>query len=78
MFFLFSDLIRPEVLALCVVLNLWGLVVYFFNTRRNLFKPYTYASVRADFIDAEGEAFTSKIDKMAGYKADGETDTLKQ
>ena len=78
MFFLFSDLIRPEVLVLCVVLNLWGIVVYFFHTRRNLFKPYTYASVRADCIDAEGEAFTSKFDKIAGYRADGETDTLKQ
>ena len=72
MFILFSDLIRPEVLFLCVGLNLWGIVVYFFHTRRKLFQPYTYEIVRADCIDAEGEAFTAKIDKMAGYKATSE------
>jgi len=72
MFFSFSDLIRPEVLFLCVGLNLWGVVVYVFHTRKNLFKPFTYAAVRADCLDAEGEAFTSKIDKMAGYKATSE------
>jgi len=72
MVFSFSDLIRPEVLFLCVGLNLWGVVVYVFHTRKNLFKPFTYAAVRADCLDAEGEAFTSKIDKMAGYKATSE------
>ncbi|MDG1205407.1 MAG: hypothetical protein P8N51_08545 [Pseudomonadales bacterium] len=72
MFFSFSDLIRPEVLFLCVGLNLWGVVVYAFHTRKNLFKPFTYAAVRADCLDAEGEAFTSKIDKMAGYKVTSE------
>lgn len=68
MFILFSDLIRPEVLILCVGLNAWGLVVYFLHTRKKLFQPYSYTSFRADCLDAEGEEFTRKIDKMAGYK----------
>ena len=37
MFVFFSDLIRPQVLYLCVFLNLWGFFVYFIQTEENLF-----------------------------------------
>lgn len=67
MFALFSHLIRPEILVLCVLLNLWGLVVYYFHTRRKLFVPFTYESVRADCVAAEGEQMATKLDKLAGY-----------
>ena len=38
MFVLFSDLIRAEIFYLCLGLNIWGLIVYFLNTRKNI-KP---------------------------------------
>jgi len=69
MFTLFSDLIRPEVIALCVLLNLWGVVVYFFHTRQSLFQPFTYETVRRDCVDAEGEELAQKWDKIAGHVA---------
>ncbi|MFT5580384.1 MAG: hypothetical protein ACI9WS_003150 [Paraglaciecola psychrophila] len=68
MFWLFSDLIRTEVLLVCIGLNLWGCIVYVFHTRRKLIVPYTYETIRADCNDAMGEALTQKLDKMAGYK----------
>ncbi|MFT4820623.1 MAG: hypothetical protein ACJA2J_002029 [Candidatus Azotimanducaceae bacterium] len=70
---LFSHLIRPEVLLLCVVLNVWGIFVYFSHTRKTLFVPFTYATLRSHCIDAEGAAFVHKLDKLAGYSADAET-----
>ena len=68
MFILFSHLVRPEVLALCVALNLWGVFVFFAYTRKHAFSSFTYEAVRADCVDAEGEALTGTLDKMAGYK----------
>lgn len=73
MFVLFSHLIRPEIIVLCVVLNLWGLVVYFFHTRQRLFQPFTYETVRRDCVDAEGEALAQKWDKIAGHTPDKES-----
>lgn len=67
MFALFSSLIRPEVLALCIVLNLWGGVVYVCHTRRRLIVPFTYEAFRADCVAAEGEALAKRMDKLAGH-----------
>jgi len=69
MFLLFRDLVRPEVLALCLALNGWGIVVYVFHTRRTLWKPYTYAQLRSDWVEAEGEAAASRFDRLAGQAA---------
>ncbi|MFT5794873.1 MAG: hypothetical protein ACI9OF_002933, partial [Saprospiraceae bacterium] len=70
MFTLFSHLIRPEIIVLCVFLNLWGIVVYFFHTRKRLFQPFTYDTVRRDCVDAEGEELARKLDKIAGHVPD--------
>ena len=67
MFTMFSSLIRPEILVLCIALNLWGIIVYIFHTRKTMFNSFTYAAVRQDCIDAEGEQLARKLDKMAGY-----------
>jgi hypothetical protein len=75
MFTMFSQLIRPEILLLCIVLNLWGIFVYAFHTRKKLFSPFTYSTLRTDCIDAEGEAFAKKFDKLAGYSVDKGSDT---
>ena len=69
MLIFYSDLIRIEILWLCIALNLWGIVVYFLNTRRHLISPYEYATLRRDVIAAEGEAAAAKFDKLAGYSA---------
>ena len=68
MFYLFSDLIRIEIFLFCLGLNIWGLIVYFLNTRKNI-KPYTYKRFHDDFVDAGiPEARIKVMDKMAGYK----------
>lgn len=72
MFTMFSHLIRPEVLLLCIALNVWGIFVYFFHTRKKLFNPFTYATVRSHCIDAEGEPLAQKLDMLAGYAAASE------
>ncbi len=69
MLIFYSDLIRIEILWLCIALNLWGIVVYFLNTRRSLISPYEYATLRRDVIAAEGEAKAVQFDKLAGYSA---------
>ena len=67
MFALFSDLIRPGILGLCVALNVWGIAVYALHTRKSLFQPFTYETVRRDCVDAEGEELAQKLDKLAGH-----------
>jgi hypothetical protein len=68
MFGFFSYLVRPEILVLCVVFNLWGVVVYILHTRKRYFVPYTYETLRSDIIRADGdEAEVGQLDKMAGY-----------
>ena len=67
MFFLFSDLIRTEILYLCIGLNIWGLIVYFLNTRKNI-KPYTYKRFHDDVVEAGiPESRIKVMDKMAGF-----------
>lgn len=67
MFILFSDLVRPQILVICVALNLWGIFVYLRYTRVQLFTPFTYATLRGHCIDALGEDGTAKFDKIAGH-----------
>ncbi len=67
MFTFFSQLIRPEVIALCVALNLWGIFVNLGLVRRKFFQPYTYAEFRQHVVEAVGEERASKIDALAGH-----------
>jgi hypothetical protein len=70
MFAMFSQLIRPEVLILCIALNVWGICVYIFHTRTTLFSPFTYSTLRTDIVDAESEVRAQIYDKLAGYSGD--------
>jgi len=67
MFIFFWNLIRPEILVLCVSLNLWGFIVYFFHTRKKALFPYTYETIRTDAKDAGVNWKTLAVfDKLAG------------
>lgn len=69
MLLFFSDLIRPQVLGLCILLNAWGVLVYFLHTRKTLIRPFDYATLREDVIAAEGVDTALKFDKLAGFKS---------
>jgi hypothetical protein len=70
MFLLFSDLIRIEVLIICILFNVWGIVVFLFNTKKIMY-PYTYKRFRNDVIQAGISENRIKVwDKMIGYKED--------
>jgi hypothetical protein len=67
MFIFFWELIRPEILVLCVSLNLWGFIVYFSHTRKKALSPYKYETIRNDAEDAGVDGKTLAIfDKLAG------------
>ncbi len=67
MFIFFWNLIRPEILVLCVSLNLWGFIVYFFHTRKKALFPYKYETIRTDAKDAGVNRKTLAVfDKLAG------------
>ena len=42
MFVFYSSLISPVILYICIALNLWGIIVNIFQTRKKSFTPYTY------------------------------------
>ena len=67
MFIMFSELVRPQILAICVALNLCGIFVYARYTRVRLFKPFTYLTLREHCIDAIGEDGAAKFDKIVGH-----------
>jgi hypothetical protein len=70
MFLLFNDLIRTEILIICILFNIWGIGVFLLNTKK-LLNPYTYKRFRNDVIDAGISEDRVKIwDKMIGYKKD--------
>lgn len=75
MFGLCSHLVRPEVLAFCVLTNLWGIAVYLLHTRRKLVQPFTYEAFRADCVDAIGEEAVTKFDKIQGHAPKQEAQT---
>lgn len=65
----FIDLIRPWVALVCLVLNGWGLLVYFFHTRRRVFRRFAYEAVRDDLIEVGlDQGRIDSMDKMAGFK----------
>ncbi|MGB1142771.1 MAG: hypothetical protein ACPG1A_17860 [Halioglobus sp.] len=68
MFVTCVQLIRPEVAGLCVLLNAWGLVLYF-TRQRPLLQPFTYAQLRVHILEAEGPERAAKIDRVAGYES---------
>ena len=73
MFLLYVQLIRPEVVTLCALLNGWGLVVYVRQHRRSI-EPFTYAEFRTHIAQAEGDELLARIDKAAGYQHDNTVD----
>lgn len=73
MLIMFCDLIRPQVLLVCIGLNFWGIFVYLAFTRKSLFQPFTYAEFRQHCVDAIGVDATAKFDKFAGYDAEKES-----
>ena len=67
MLIFFWDLIRTEILVLCVSLNLWGFIVYFSHTRKKALSPYKYETIRNDAKDAGVDGKTLAVfDKLAG------------
>ena len=68
MFLLFSNLIRIEIFAVCILFNIWGMAVFIFNTRKRM-NPYTYKRFRDDVIEAGIPEYRIQAwDKMTGYK----------
>ena len=67
MFVFFSHLVRPEILVMCVVFNLWGILVNWRLVRRQFIQPFTYEALRKDIVDAAGAEQAAKVDKLAGY-----------
>lgn len=64
-----SHLVRPMVICICVALNLWGIAINIFHTRKKVFQPFTYRSVREDMLAAGVQRKKVKsFDKIAGYK----------
>ena len=70
----FADLIRSWLLGLCISLNLWGLLVWWFHTRRGVVSPFSHETLRADSIVARlDDASIKGLDRLAGYR-DSEVD----
>jgi len=70
MFLLFTDLIRTEILIICILFNIWGIAVFFLNTKKIIY-PYTYEKFRNDVLEAGISEDRIKVwDKMIGYKDD--------
>jgi hypothetical protein len=70
MYIFYAELVRPEIIGLCFVLNAWGVLVYFTKHRRDSLLPFTYENLREHILEAEGEVFLARIDKAAGYKSE--------
>jgi len=70
MFVFFGHLVRPEILLLCIALNLWGMFVNFKHVRNTYFQPYTYEEFRKHVVAAVDEQYATRIDKLAGYQVD--------
>ncbi len=69
MFIFFSRLVNIDIIYISVALNLWGIFVYFFQTRKKVIQPFTYETVRKDMQDAGiDEKKVKMLDKIAGYK----------
>jgi hypothetical protein len=70
MFGYFLPLIQTWVVGLCVALNLWGILVNILHTRRQVFAPFAYETLRRDAVEAGlGEREIATFDKFAGHKS---------
>ena len=70
MFLLFAELIRTEILIICILFNIWGIAVFLLNTKKIIY-PYTYKRFRDDVIEVGISEDRIKVwDKMIGYKED--------
>ncbi len=68
-FILFWDLVRPEVLGLCVLFNLWGVFVYFRKTLKLEDAPHDYQRIRDDMIAAgDYESEIKMYDVVTGHR----------
>jgi len=68
-FIFFADLIRPEVIALCLLLNAWGVFVFLRRTLRRLLEaPQSYDQLRAHMVEAGAGADLVMWDKVTGYE----------
>ena len=58
----------PEIIGLCVLLNLWGLFVYFRQTSKIFGGKYEI--LRSDMVEAGfDERRLERLDKVVGYKS---------
>ena len=68
MCFFCLNMIRPEIVGLCIMLNLWGLIVYFRQTSKIFGGKYEI--LRADMVEAGfDERRLERLDKIVGYKS---------
>ena len=75
-FIAFADLVRLEVLGLCVLFNLWGIFVFFRKTSRLEDAPRTYSQIRNDMIAAGSpKSEFLMYDKVTGYR-EGESSSV--
>lgn len=63
----FGHLIRPEMLAVCLIFNAWGIAVYLLRTRKVYFQPFSYEGLRSHLADTWDDERVQRIDKLAGY-----------
>ena len=67
-FILFADLVRPEVLGLCVLFNVYGIFIFFRRTLKLPGAPQPYESLRKDMVNAGATADLVMWDKVLGHK----------
>jgi hypothetical protein len=66
MYIFCASLIRPEILGLCVLLNLWGIFVYFRKTSKVIGGKYEV--LRSDMLEAGADAVVERMDKVMGFE----------
>lgn len=72
MFLLFTDLVRPEVIGLCLALNGWGLFLFITRTPKIDGMPHDYETIRSDMVEGGApEASVKLYDKLVGYTPPG-------
>jgi hypothetical protein len=65
MYIFCATLIRPEIIGLCVILNLWGIFVYFRKTSKVIGGKYEV--LRSDMLNAGAGSVIERMDKLMGY-----------
>jgi hypothetical protein len=75
MFAMFLPFIRPQVAAICVGINLWGIVFLLLRGKTALFVPYTTETLVRDVEEALGEERANRVRQLAGAKAVTQTES---